>query len=535
MKVQCIKLHNLLYVMLGLLVFWMNADEIALALDDEIFQAQDMDQVVRVPDVVEWAEDRFYVIETKRPIVLQPVQKAVLRIFFEQDSSGRFVWETGLYSTIKKSGKTTVAALVQRWAAECWGDFGEVYHLGNKLKQAKERAFKISRASITLAPKHESQDWDVGSEKLTYINNSFVQALPVSAAGEAGGNQRLTTWTEFHGYVYEEDERFFEELQPVPTQTLSFRFIESYAGYEGESNLLKHYWNLALEGEQLHDEFPIYGNKAAGVVGYIDQGEAARRMPWQRGEEGRHYYAKAKMTSSPAQFDRLHENKWVTSQNKLINMALWDSLQEAYHEAHAPRKHPVVLAVDAAVSGDCTALSVVTVGDAYNEENQVVFELETFIWEPEKGKKLDYSETLSPTMALMHDKYNVVQVAYDEYQMHNFMTELHKENAWKNIEFFAFPQGKLRLQADTALIDRIRRGTFRHSGNTTLRQHADNADGKEVGDDALRIVKRDNTLKIDGVIAVSMGAWQAAEVLESYNPSVFKQVSVSYNRKRGRR
>lgn len=449
-----------------------------------------------IPNVCDWAEDRFYIVETKRPIKLEPVQKAVLDIFFERRADGRFRWNTGLYSTIKKSGKTTVAGLVQRWAAECWGDFGEIYHMGNKRDQAKDRAFKITRYSIELSPQHERVDWDIQALKMTYLpNRSFIEAMPVNAAGSAGGNQRLTTWTEFHGYAYEEHERMFAEMQPVPTQPISFRFVESYAGYDGESLLLRDLWDMAQEqGVRLHDDYPIYGVEKAGLVAYIDTGLEARRMKWQTPE----YYRKQEEMETPLEFRRIHFNEWVSSTEAFVPLPSWDAL--ASEDTRPPKDGWVYVGVDASVSGDCTAVSMVWM------DGDVVVEAETVIFEPD-GDKLDYQETIVPVLEAMMRQWRVRDVAYDEYQLHHLMTEMAKRH--RQVNWIPFSQQKERLLADTALKTRVRQGTLRHSGNETLRQHVQNADSKETGDSAVRIVKRKNGRPIDGLVALSMAAWQA--------------------------
>ncbi len=475
---------------------------------------QDITDEVTIPDpgdIVDWAEENFYIIEGKKLIVLQDVQRCVLREFFRRGEDGRFIYRTGLYSTIKKSGKTTIAALVMQWAAERWGDYGEIYHMGNKREQAKERAFKIAKRSVQMS--HNKNDWDVASLSLTHLpTKSVIQALPVNAAGESGGNQRLTTWTEAHGYVYEENERMWTELQPVPTQPLSFRFVESYAGYEGESNLLKSLWDRALEdGKRIHDEYPIYAIEDEGLIAYIDTGVRARRMPWQTPS----YYVQAEADELAHEFRRIHLNLWINSQDALVNIALWDRLMTE-DTPELPGRTDVVISVDASVSGDCTALAIVT----YDTINDITIELETHIFEPPQGGKIDYDETLRPVMDYAFEFYNVIGVAYDEYQMHNFMTEYKKNTKYRHRKefFYAFPQTSERLKSDTDLLRRIRQGQLLHSGNQTVRQHIKNADGKASGDKAIRIVKRHPKKKIDAIIAISMGCWRIYCLLQGKPP-----------------
>ena len=304
-----------------------------------------------IPDIVDWAQDSFFVIETGRPIVLMPHQKDILHLMTERRQDGYFRWQNLIYSTIKKSGKTTISALYARWAAETWGAYQEVYNLGNKLKQAKERAFKAARRSIELAPPRIKNDWDIQETKLTHhTSGSVIEALPISGAGEAGGNQSLTVWTELWGFQYDDALLMWDELKPVLTRPLSQRFVDTYAGFEGISDLLWQMWQQSLAGERLHDELPVYGNEAAGLCAYIDQGTAARRMPWQLGAVGQAYYAEQELTERPENYQRHHLNYWATSTSQLINIALWDRLE--YEQR--PKFDEVVIGVDASVSGDCT-------------------------------------------------------------------------------------------------------------------------------------------------------------------------------------
>jgi phage terminase large subunit-like protein len=520
-------LNNVPYLW-WLLMAIFGIDDLADELDQALFPSS---AVVTVDpgNIIDWAEDRFYVVETKRPIVFQPVQKAVLQAFTQRRADGRFRWKTLLYSTIKKSGKTTIAAVYQRWAAEKWGDYGEIYHLGNKQAQAKERAFKITRRSVELAPIHEQAEWELQTTRLTHLpTHSYIDALPVNASGEAGGNQRLTTWTEFHGYTYEENNRMWSELQPVPTQFLSQRFVESYAGYKGESVLLESIWNLAKAGEKLSDEFPIWGNETAALCAYIDTGEAARRMPWQQGQIGREYYAEQEAIELPHEYQRIHLNEWVGSQNKLIPLELWDRLKVEPIDplSHLYRGGFMIAAADASVSGDSTGLAV----GMYFQG--IVYVIEAWEWIPPKGGKLDYDETIKLELRSALERYagRLVRVVYDEYQLHDCMTSLSTE--YEGVEFEAFDQGARRVESDTMLVSRIRQEKLRHSGQSNLRSHIDNADGKASSDKKLRIVKRENTLKIDLTVALSMLTDAAFREGELPDEPPVQQIRVRDNRRR---
>ena len=455
-------------------------------------------------DVVGWMEERFYISYTKRPIVLEPVQKTVLDAFFERREDGRFKYQTGLLSTIKKWGKTSIAGAVQQWACETWRSFGEIYHMGNKLDQAKERGFKYTRQSIILSP--WVNDWDVTATKMTYLpNHSFIKALPVNAAGEAGGNQCLTTWTEMHGYKTEEDQRMYDEMQPVNTQPLSFRFVESYAGYKGESIVLWDIWEKAKKGERIHDEYPIYANEEAGIIAFIDQGVEARRMPWQQDPE---FYQRVETSERAVNFKRFHLNMWVESLNKFIEIALWEAL-EIDKPASVEKIGHVIVGVDASRLNDTTAVVAVT------KVEDTVIVLGCWVIDPQ-GKQIDYAKQLKPILTNLIRKYRVTHVKYDQWQLDHFMMEMAKRH--KRIKFEPVNQNMEQAQADTALEGRIKNATITYyndmPGKDVLKKHLENANGKEEQDgDAVRIVKRNDEDKIDAAKALAMATYGAQQYL----------------------
>lgn len=459
-----------------------------------------------IPSIIDWGEEYFYIPETKRPIILQPVQKRVLSHFFERGDDGLFRYRTGFYSTIKKSGKTTIAALFLRWAAESWGEFLEIYHMGNKLGQAKERGFKIARRSIELSPPGKRAEWDITATRLTHLpTHNMIAALPVNAAGEAGGNQAATAWTEIHGFVYEESERMWTEMQPVATQPLSFRFAESYAGYENESLLERRLWDRALAGKRIDDEFPIYATDD-GLIAYIDTGEEARRMPWQTAD----YYARAAAEETPSEFRRLHLNEWIASTDNFVPMAWWDACQGDTTTSH----NRVVVGVDAAALSDYFA--IVTCGVRYLDDGEqetrgvrkMICVKEVQVFKPPEEGAINFSE-VEEYLTELSQRFDVVQIAYDPHEMHHMVQRLlGRISTW----FYEFKQGEPRLMADRSLYDMIRDRHIVHDGNDDLAEAIGNCNAKtDAEGSALRLVKKNSmpTTKIDAAVALSMAAFQA--------------------------
>lgn len=171
-------------------------------------------------DIVDWAHRHFLIPDTQRPIVLWPHQQAVLRYDFRRLQPddpriqlfpslaarvGHFPFATIIYSTPRKGGKSTAAAVAGRYIAEMQSRFGEVLTMGNDMQQAMERTFKFIGESVKLTPgalrKGGADDWVLpGRWELhrTYYrcltSGTTIRPVSVDAAGEAGANPDLTIW-----------------------------------------------------------------------------------------------------------------------------------------------------------------------------------------------------------------------------------------------------------------------------------------------------------------------------------------------------
>jgi phage terminase large subunit-like protein len=98
-------------------------------------------------------------------------------------------------------------------------------------------------------------------------------------------------------------------------------------------------------------------------------------------------------------------------------------------------------------------------------------------------------------------EYRVVQVAYDEYQLHDLMGELRING---RVRARPFPPGADLNIADKQLYDLMRDRRIGHCGPEEIRQHLPNANAKTTGDRRMRIVKRSQRLPVDAAVALSM-------------------------------
>ena len=353
-----------------------------------------------------------------------------------------------------------------------------------------------------------------------------------------------TCWTgnsELWGYSSRDARRLWTELTPVPTRERSVRYVETYAGYENESSILNDledrikdpkqsrrltHEDLAycgLEWPWLGQELPFFVNIPSRTLAYWDEGVVARRMPWQTPA----YYEAQAVDLRQADFERLHENKRVTSVDTFMPVEWWDACADI---TMPPVSHtqPIVLGADASVSSDCMALVGVTRDTRAGRGSDILQRL-LYSWEPTRGHPLNYSLTLEPTIRRLctghihprHESctdhslvgqlgvcvpgepYNIVQIAYDPYQLHDMMTRLTGEGiVWCR----PFSQMEARMVADKALYDLVRDRRLTHTGDYVLRQHIANAAAKSSPSDntRMRIVKKAEGSKIDAVVALSM-------------------------------
>jgi phage terminase large subunit-like protein len=454
-----------------------------------------------------WAERNFHIEDRADPqtgaalgpgpIILADHQRRILRAALERDGLGRFRWTTVVWSCPKKSGKTRIAAAVAAWLAESAGQYAEIYCLANDGKQSADRVL----AAVKKANNLGALGWHDKLTRVELPNGSFIEAVPVDPTGEAGANPTASLWSEMWGFRLQAKERLWSEFTIPPTrQGKAIRWVESYAGFIGESPILEQLYDQGVTQGKRHPSFPdlpVYVNERAKLFCYWDH---EPRMAWQTKE----YYAAEAALLTESEFQRIHRNQWVTSETEAIPIENWDRCFDPKLPPLVGPQTPVVIGVDLGVSGDSTAMVMVS----RHPNNHEIIAIRGYrVWQPPKGGKIDYSATIEPALRDWCQRYNVVAVAYDEYQAHKMMTDLRREGiAW----FVDFPQGKGTAQkpgrpvADKMTYDLVMSRKLAHGGDPTFRQHVQNAAGKVAEERYMRFVKKAEHLRIDLLVAASM-------------------------------
>jgi len=490
-------------------------------------------------DIVAWIEKEFYIPETKNHpnprlknrLVLQPYQRDVLREALSRDENGKYKYSIIVWSDIKKSIKSTIAAAVNLGRAH-FTEWGEFYVVANDLKQANSRVAKYIRRSIILNPKtnpKKNREYKINGYTIEVPSGSVIEAIPIDPSGEAGSNADQISWSELWGSHETAKQNMWAEMTLSPTkQGQSFRWVESYAGFAEEADLLYSLYEMGVkQGERLWPErlYDVTDGEPAPLDLFVNRDarmlclwNKLPRNPWQTKE----YYAAEAAVLPPNQFQRMHRNEWVSSTETFVPMEWWhacrraDSEWPAYEERperHDPAHRPFtkenwnfIITLDAAVSGASLGLWM---GCRHPRYPQDVLEVFAQKWEPSgKDHKIDFYGTdenpgMERVLRKLLAEYNVVEVAYDEFQLHSLCSRLKQEGlAW----FRNFPQTSERLIGDSLFRDMIRERRYWHRGNPDMATHVQNADAKiDPEDRRIRIVKRAERLNVDLAVCAAMG------------------------------
>jgi phage terminase large subunit-like protein len=446
--------------------------------------------------LTQWAE-HFIILPSGEPIRLEEHQRAILDHVFTFDERGRLPYSVIVYSCIKKSGKTTLNAVVMDYWLFNVESPNEIITVANKRDQAVARGFKEAKGFITRNPILFNEAVSIVGNHIALRNGSTLLAIPNDFSGEAGSNHGLTTWDELWGFTSERDRRLYEELTPVPTRKTSIRFISTYAGFEGESALLEDLYHeiFNLDGSlqpgiirPLGESFPCYAKGELFV--YWDH---LPRMTWQTPE----YYASQKAQLRLNTYLRLHENRWVSSESGLFDMDKWDACVDAGHSPPLPDKSiHLWVGVDASVKKDRSA--VVSI---YRDSAKVRLGPKRF-WQPTAENPMDLEETMEKYLVELHRGYSLRSVYYDPYQFHRSATTLKK----KGLPMVEYPQTVPNLtEIGQNIYDLVEYENIALYACKDLRLEASCAIGKETGR-GIRIAKEKSTQKIDQIVALAMAS-----------------------------
>ena len=444
--------------------------------------------------------NKYYILpETGKSIKLEPHQRKILKYCFTENRKGLFPYQTIIYACPKKSGKTEVGGLVGLWFAVTQGRYNEIYYIANDLEQSQSRGFR----RVTQVVENNLQGYPNFNVTRYAVQiartGTRIQALSFDYAGEAGANPGLTVWDELWGYISTASRRLWTELSPVPTRENSIRFITTYAGFEGESELLWDLYQLGMAGRQLDWDIPVWVNDEAGLFMYWDH---EHRMSWQKGIQAEKYYDRERKILRPNEFRRLHENRWVSAVTRYIPIEAWDGCCISDMRPIMPGfSEPLFIGVDIGIKRDTTAAVAVY----WDKENKKVKLASHRVWHPTPSEPLDFEATIERYLLDLNQYFKVASVYYDPSQFVRSMQLLQGSG----IPLTEYTQVPSNLTSMTQILFELIRGrNLLMYPDTELRQQSLSCDIIE-GARGMRIAKEKASEKIDAIVALAM-ACQAA-------------------------
>lgn len=432
----------------------------------------------------------MYIPETPGvPMTLADEQYNVLREMSSRDDAG-FKYSTWLFSMPKKSAKTTIGAGVALWQAWRFGE-GEIYIIGNDLKQADNRMAQAIRYCVEHNPRMKGRVIVTTSKYTIKLDNGTkIESIPVDPRGEAGMNPTGLFWTEAWGAVGSRAELLWTEAALSPTRAgESFKFIESYAGFSGESLLLERLYENIVKNGVASPTIPELYTAGKSIAYWCTR----RYLPWQTSESGQAYYRQEAMEKTPQEFSRIHDNAWSTSDDVFVPPIWWTNCRvDKLPDARAGQG--MVLGLDGGLHDDCFAVVLVS------KEGDYVDVRECHVWYPPVGGVVDFAEVETELLRIF-DQYNVEEVAYDETHVAYLVQRLEHRSFWRK-----FDQFRPRAISDKLLYDLIREQRIRYADQPTLTRHILDANRKPEDEAKLRIIKRNQKVKIDAAVCLSMAA-----------------------------
>jgi len=131
------------------------------------------------------------------------------------------------------------------------GRYAEGYCLANDLEQSTGRVFQAIARIVEASPLLRETAQIMQSKIAFPSAGATITALASDYAGAAGSNPTIVVFDELWGYMSERAHRLWDEMVPVPTRAVSVRLTITYAGFEGESDLLEALYKRGLRGEEV--------------------------------------------------------------------------------------------------------------------------------------------------------------------------------------------------------------------------------------------------------------------------------------------
>lgn len=357
----------------------------------------------------------------------------------------------------------------------CWYQAGTVVLVFSQGEKEAQELVRRIKGMADRYPSPPSNLTENNTEVLRWLNGSSVRSLAATQKAGRSFTASIVFMDEYAFMVY--GSQVYTAVKPAADAGNAQIILNSTANGDDDDFAIK--WRQAETGQSTFKS--IFLPWSARPDRTQDWYEQTARDAVSMADHLREYPATPDEAFTPR-----------TEERFLDDMLLWDRLRVALPVP--TRYEPMILAADAAVSGDTFALVAVS---GWTGGLHAVRWVRAYV---PNGQPLDYA-LMDADVREFCQNYNVIGFTYDPYQLHKFATDLHRDGV---VMIIPFNQGNDRAIADKQLFDAIRNRSLVHNGDVTLRDHLANANKKTANDKTLRLVKRSASKKIDCAVTLSM-------------------------------
>jgi phage terminase large subunit-like protein len=432
--------------------------------------------------------------ETNKPFDLLPAERMFLDHCYRTDGAGRLLYGEQCFSAPKKSGKTLFAALHTITTTLVYGgSFAEGYCVANDFDQAQARVFQAIRRIVEASPLLR-REATITQDRITFpATGAVIQAIASDYAGAAGANPTISVFDELWGYTSERSRRLWDEMIPVPTRKTSCRLTVTYAGYEGESELLQELYTRGHAQPWLGPDLHAGGN----LLMFWTHEPVA---PWQSPA----WIEQMRQQMRPAAFLRQIENRFVSTENPFVDMEWFDKCVDPSARMLVSNPRLVVhVGVDASTKHDSTAIVAVAWDRGANKARLVWHR----IYQPSPTEPLNFESTIETAILDLRRRFIVRLVVFDPWQMQSTAQRLRA--AGVRIEEFTQSSPAL-TESSQNLFELIKSSNIVLYPDADIRLAISRAVAKETSR-GWRIGKEKQTHRIDIVVALGMAALVATK------------------------
>jgi phage terminase large subunit-like protein len=430
--------------------------------------------------------------ETGKPFVLLDAERDFMRLSFALDADGRLLYPEQCYSAPKKSGKTTLAALIVLTMVllRSEGRFVEGYVCANDLEQAMSRTFAQIRRIVECSPLLKAEA-KITADKISFPGlDASIVAIASDAASAAGASPCISCFDELWAFTTERARRLWDEMVTTPTRKISCRLVTTYAGFSGESQLLEQLYQRGMA-------LPEIGPSLHAGDGMLMAWHTQPIAPWQ----DERWLAEMRRSLRPSAYQRMIENRFVEPASRFVDLALWDQcVQPSLTPVHRDKSLAVWVGVDASTKRDHTAL--VAVG--FDRKTGCVRLVQHRVFVPTPGDPIDF-EDVEKTLFHWNERFRLQQVLFDPNQLASLMQRLAK--ARLPVEEFTQTSDNMTA-ATTTLFDLINARNLVLYPDAEMRLAVSRAVFVETSR-GQRLDRTKQSHKIDSIVALSMAVLAA--------------------------